>query len=482
MLRLKPRLPRLQPPHRHASTSSVTPSARSPPSSLRTGLYASALLLSTGVFAAYYFDSRAALHRYVVTPVLRHTLDPETAHRLAVRVLASGWAPRDTRPDDEVLRTELWGEELANPVGLAAGFDKHGEAVDGLFDLGFGWVEIGSITPKPQPGNPRPRMFHLASDDAVINRYGFPSDGHTLVLARLRARISPFIQPDAASHASLRPGALLAVNLGKNKTSPADSAADFVAGVHAFAPYADVLVVNVSSPNTPGLRSLQGREQLQTLLDSVTRARDEVVASASASGEPVRRPRLLLKIAPDLEEAEVADIAAVVRNSAVDGVIVSNTTVRRPDSLIDPNKAEAGGLSGAPLKPYALATLRALRRALPARVPVVGCGGIASGADALEFARAGAAAVQVYTSFGYDGPGAVRRIKDELAAALRREGTTWDAVVREAVERLSLPEGEAGVEGEGKEGKGTIRQLTEEAEELMRLVDGLAAQASGVSI
>lgn len=136
-------------------------------------------------------------------------------------------------------------------------------------------------------------------------------------------------------------------------------------------------------------------------------------------------------------------------------------------------------MSGAPLKPYALATLRALRRALPARVPVVGCGGIASGADALEFARAGAAAVQVYTSFGYDGPGAVRRIKDELAAALRREGTTWDAVVREAVERLSLPEGEAGVEGEGKEGKGTIRQLTEEAEELMRLVDGLAAQASG---
>ncbi|PCH44088.1 dihydroorotate dehydrogenase [Wolfiporia cocos MD-104 SS10] len=467
---------------RHVS-SSATPNA---PPVLRRVVYASLLTVSAGLFAAYYFDSRSAVHRYVLTPVLRHLLDPETGHKVAVKVLASGLGPYDTQIDNGRLRSELWGEQLSNPVGLAAGFDKHGEAIDGLFDLGFSWVEIGSITPKPQPGNPRPRMFRLPADDAVINRYGFPSEGHAAVLARLRARISPFATADESVHASLRSGALLAVNLGKNKSSPVDSIDDFVAGVRAFGPYADVLVVNVSSPNTPGLRGLQNHTLLEELLDGVTRARDSLTMSPSEPTlEPAietaqRRPKIVLKIAPDLDEAEVAGVAAAVKSCPVDGVIVSNTTVKRPASLSDPNKTAVGGLSGPPLKPYALTTLRALRAALPASVPLIGCGGISSGGDALEYAKAGAAAVQLYTSFGYDGVGAARRIKDELAAALEAEGTTWGEVVHRAVQELSLKENS---EGQGKEEPEafTVAQLRLEAEELMKLVDRLGEQVDGES-
>ncbi|EMD38719.1 hypothetical protein CERSUDRAFT_112449 [Gelatoporia subvermispora B] len=449
---------------RSASTTSTAGSG----SALKTGIYATVLVLSTGLFAAYYFDSRSALHRYVFTPLLRHTLDPEASHKFAVQVLRSGLAPRDVVQDDEVLRTEIWGEQLNNPVGVAAGFDKHGEAVDGLLNLGFSWVEIGSVTPKPQPGNPQPRVFHLVSDAAMINRYGFPSDGHKLVLSRLEARLPRFQSEGegAARPASLRPGAFLAVNLGKNKSSPPDSIDDFVEGVRAFGAYADVLVINVSSPNTPGLRGMQTRTLLEELLAGAKKARDEAVRAQGTS----HRPKLVLKIAPDLEEAEVADIASVVRTSGVDGVIVSNTTIRRPSNLHDPNRYEAGGLSGPPLKPYALATLRTLRAQLPATVPIIGCGGISSGADALEFARAGASAVQVYTGFGYDGVGACRRIKDELVEALRAEGTTWREVSRRAVEELAW-KGEKGREA-GKEAL-TVGRLVEEAEELKKLVDGL---------
>ncbi|GJE90435.1 dihydroorotate dehydrogenase 2 [Phanerochaete sordida] len=451
-------------PARNASTT-----AR-PANPVKTGLYATVLLVSTGLFAVYYFDSRSAIHRYVFTPLLRHLFDAETGHKIAVKVLRSGLAPKDTQPDDEVLKYELWGRQLSNPLGLAAGFDKHAEAVDGLFDLGFSWVEIGSVTPKPQPGNPLPRVFHLPADHALINRYGFPSDGHTMVLNRLQDRIPPFHEYDGDVPASLRPGSLLAVNLGKNKSSPPDSIKDFVSGVHAFAPYADVLVVNVSSPNTPGLRGMQSRTLLQELLTGVTQARDEAAASLA----PTRKPKVLLKIAPDLTADEVGDIAAAVRASGIDGVIVSNTTVQRPASLHDANRTEAGGLSGAPLKPYTLATLRALRPLLPASTPIIGCGGIASGADALEYARAGAAAVQLYTGFGYDGVGAPRRIKDELAALLRAEGTTWAEVVKGAVAEKAwkappppkpvLPE------------EVTVKQLVAEAEELKRLLDEYAGR------
>ncbi|KZV92843.1 hypothetical protein EXIGLDRAFT_717813 [Exidia glandulosa HHB12029] len=421
-------------------------------STARTWLYGSLLVVSGGAFVAYYSDSRSAVHRYVLTPLLRTVLDAEAVHKLAVRALEAGVAPRDYGRDDEALACEIWGERISSPVGLAAGFDKDGEAIDGLFNLGFSWVEAGSVTPEPQPGNPGPRVFHLSADEAIINRYGFPSKGHAAMLGRLRARRKGN-GDDKHAHASHRPDQLLAINLGKNKTSAADDPSDYVEGVRKFSPWADVLVVNVSSPNTPGLRNLQQREALEKLLGAVTAARNETE----------RKPRIVLKVAPDLSENELADVAAAVTACGIDGVIVSNTTVQRPFSLASPNKAEIGGLSGPPLRPLSLRAVRTLRQHLPPTVALIGCGGISSGADALEFARAGASAVQLYTSFAYDGPGAPRRIKDELAALLRKEGKTWSQVVNEAVETLS----------HGAEDRRSIRAMIAEAERLRARADKL---------
>ncbi|KAJ7606189.1 hypothetical protein DFH06DRAFT_1287167 [Mycena polygramma] len=439
-----------------------SPALLRPRTPVRNAIYGTVFVLSAGLFAIYYFDTRSAIHRYVFAPLLRYTLDAETGHKVAVQVLKSGLGPRDPVQDDARLKSELWGQHISNPVGLAAGFDKNGEAIDGLFNLGFSWVEIGSVTPKPQPGNPRPRVFHLPEDHGLINRYGFPSLGHASVLSRLRARIPRYLG-DEADSASFRPGQVLAVNLGKNKDSPAESIDDFVAGVRTFAPYSDVLVVNVSSPNTPGLRGLQNRHLLETLLTGVTQARDQLPESS-------RKPKLVLKIAPDLTEAQLVEMAQVLENTSIDGVIVSNTTTQRPSGLVDPNKTEIGGLSGAPLKQYSLAALRTLRKNLPARIPLIGCGGISTGADALEYAKAGASLVQVYTGFGYDGAGACRRIKDELVDELAREGSTWAEVVEKAVSQLSLP-ADAGSRKAQDATNPTLHQLVVEAEELKRMIE-----------
>jgi len=387
-----------------------------------------------GVFAVYYFDARSAMHRFVLTPVLRNLFDAETSHKIAVRVLRTGFGPKDPVRDDVRLQFEIWGDELSNPVGVAAGFDKDGEAIDGLYDLGFSWVEIGSVTPKPQPGNPRPRVFRLPEDDALINRYGFPSQGHSTVLSRLLARIPTFTT--GPERASLRDGSMLAVNLGKNKSSPAESIDDYVAGVRTFGPYADVLVVNVSSPNTPGLRGLQNKDSLEKLLQGVSQARSELAPSILTH----RKPKIVLKIAPDLNQSQLADIAKVVKETGVDGVIVSNTTIQRPSSLRNSSKIETGGLSGVPVKPLSLKTLQTLRSLLPANIPIIGAGGIWTGQDALDFAKSGAQMVQIYTSFGYNGVGTCRRIKDELVELLAKEGKTWGQVVNEAVDKYSLKE------------------------------------------
>ncbi|KAG6891550.1 hypothetical protein C0992_004408 [Termitomyces sp. T32_za158] len=442
-------------------------STASPRSAVKTGIYATAFVVSAGVFAIYYFDARSALHRYILTPVLRHTLDAELGHKIAVKVLKSGLGPRDPCSDDSRLKSEFLGKQVSNPIGLAAGFDKDGEAIDGLFNLGFSWVEIGSVTPKPQPGNPKPRVFRLLEDSGLINRYGFPSDGHASVLARLRARIPAFRQ--TSGNAALRPESVLAVNLGKNKDSPADSIDDFIAGIRNFGTYADVLVVNVSSPNTPGLRGLQNRDLLEKLLDGVTKARDNLPVSDLTSS----KPKLLLKLSPDLDEAQIIDIADVIRNSKIDGVIVSNTTIQRPKSLMSTNKAEVGGLSGAPVKPYSLKALRILRSHLPSSIPLIGCGGISTGADALEYAKAGASLVQVYTSFGYDGVGACRRIKDQLCEELEREGTTWNEVVKKAVDELSLQPEIKSSSPIDEDGEKSISQLIADAERLRGMLDTL---------
>jgi len=296
------------------------------------------------------------------------------------------------------------------------------------------------------------------------------------VLNRLAARVPAFPDPSEENAASLRPNTLLAVNLGKNKSSAPDSINDFLAGVRTFSRYADVLVVNVSSPNTPGLRGLQNRALLEELLSGVLKVRDEAASLHTNTGSP-RKPKVVLKIAPDLNEHDIIDIAEAVRSSEVDGIIVSNTTIQRPASLSDANKAEQGGLSGAPLKPYALATLRTLRSHVPSHIPLIGCGGISTGEDALEYAKAGASFVQIYTGFGYDGVGTCRRIKDELTSALKKEGSTWEKVVQHAVETKSWkePKSEATPSG-GEVGGTTIKTLIGEAEDLKKLLDELTGR------
>lgn len=329
---------------------------------------------------------------------LLRLLPPETAHRIAIRALAA--APSALlgarAPDDPILATRVLGMDFPNPIGLAAGFDKSAEAFAQLGRLGFGFVEIGSVTPRPQTGNPRPRLFRLAEDRAMVNRMGFNNDGLERVAARLAA-CSRFER------------GILGANLGKNKES-ADAAADYAAGVRMLAPLADYLVINVSSPNTPGLRALQGREPLAALLAAVRAARAE------------DRPPLLLKVAPDLTMEDKADIAEVALAGGADGLIVSNTTVARPAGLTSAAAQEAGGLSGAPLFAPSTATLADFHTLTEGRLPLIGVGGIAGAADAYAKIRAGASLLQLYTALVYQGPGLVSRIKRGLAERLRADG------------------------------------------------------------
>ena len=308
----------------------------------------------------------------------------------------------DRRPDPSSLAVKVWGRTLPNPVGLAAGFDKNAEVPDAMLDLGFGLVEIGSVTPRPQEGNPRPRLFRLAEDRGVINRMGFPGQGLDAVRSRLATRP--------------RRG-FVGVNVGANKDST-DRAADYVVGCKALAQYADYLVCNVSSPNTPGLRNLQGRTQLADLLK---RVQDAIAA------KPVP---LLVKIAPDATDDDLDDIVGVCRDLRMDGIIIGNTTLSRPPTLRSPRRDEAGGLSGPPLMSLSTDVLRRTAQRAEKQFPLVGCGGIASGADAYAKIRAGATLVQLYSAMVYEGPPLIRRIKDELAALLARDGfaTVADAV------------------------------------------------------
>jgi dihydroorotate dehydrogenase len=371
-------------------------------------------------------------------PLLRPllmALGAEAAHRATILALKR-MPLRKPAPDDPILATRVFGLDFPNPIGLAAGFDKHGEAAVALPCLGFGFVEIGSVTPRAQPGNARPRVFRLHEDAAVINRYGFNSVGAEQAAANLMRgydRAPAWFFPSPAP---------LGVNLGKNKDTPAEAAAeDFARAAAALHGLGAYFVVNVSSPNTPGLRALQGRGEIEAILARVRAVLDAPVeahpqrqargatidkgewmpAEGGASPPPSRRP-LVVKIAPDLAEADLADIAGVALAGDCDGLIVSNTTVRRPESLKSRHRGEAGGLSGAPLKPFALETLRAMHRLTAGRVPLIGVGGIASGADAYERIRAGASLVQLYTALVFEGPVLVARIKRELAALLRRDG------------------------------------------------------------
>ncbi|KAE8778330.1 Dihydroorotate dehydrogenase (quinone), mitochondrial [Hordeum vulgare] len=348
-------------------------------------------------------------------------LDAEFAHRLAVSAAAHGFVPREKRPDPPVLGIEVWGRNFTNPIGLAAGFDKNAEAVEGLLGLGFGFVEVGSVTPQPQEGNPKPRIFRLKEHGAVINRCGFNSEGIVVVAKRLGAQHGKRKMEETSSSSDVKQGGkagpgILGVNLGKNKTSE-DAGADYVQGVHSLSQYADYLVINVSSPNTPGLRQLQGRKQLRELVKKVQDARDEMQWAEDGP------PPLLVKIAPDLSKQDLEDIAAVALSSKLDGLIISNTTISRPSPAdAHPLAQEAGGLSGKPLFDLSTQVLRDMYIRTSGKVTLIGCGGVTSGEDAYKKIRSGATLVQLYTALAYGGPALIPRIKAELAECLERDG------------------------------------------------------------
>lgn len=338
------------------------------------------------------------MNLFTFASVLLRRLDPERAHMMAVWALSHGLGPASSGPDDPVLASELWGLQFANPVGLAAGFDKDAAAYKGALRLGFGFVETGTVTPRPQPGNPKPRIFRLSEDRAVINRYGFNSAGLDVTAERLAARTG---------------AGVVGANIGRNKDS-VDATADYVSGARRLAPLSDYLVINVSSPNTPGLRALQDKEQLSALISATRDA-----ATEACKGES--RP-LLVKIAPDLTLEDKQDIASAVQQTGVEGLIISNTTITRPANLNGRDRAETGGLSGVPLFPITVSLVGEMYRLTRGKVPLIGVGGIASGADAYAMIRAGASLVQVYTALVFQGPGLIPKIKHDLSVLLRADG------------------------------------------------------------
>jgi dihydroorotate dehydrogenase len=338
------------------------------------------------------FDERQEI--MAVYPLLRplvFALDAERAHRATIAALK--WLPTH-RPADlpASLKTRVAGLDVPSPVGLAAGFDKDAQVAQQMLALGFGFVEVGTLTPRPQTGNDKPRLFRLAEDRAVINRLGFNNGGQPAAFDRL--------------HGHRHSSGVVGVNVGANKDS-ADRIADYVAGVRAMAPVADYLTINISSPNTPGLRGLQDAGALDELLAAIEQAR-------------VRKP-IFLKVAPDLDPGDHERIVRAAIDHKVDALIVGNTTITRP-ALRSRYANEAGGLSGAPLKALALDTLRRFRSASGGEMPLIGVGGIASADDAWERIRAGASLVQLYTAMVYEGPGVARRIALGLARHLQREG------------------------------------------------------------
>ncbi len=344
----------------------------------------------------------------LIRPLL-FALDPERAHSLAILALRMGMAGGDGGADAAELPVHALGLDFSNPLGVAAGFDKNGQVPEALLHRGFGFVEIGTVTPRPQSGNPRPRLFRLGEDDAIINRLGFNNHG----LERVRARLETCRRG--------RETGIIGVNVGANRDSD-DRGGDYVDGIKTFAPIADYLAINISSPNTPGLRDLQERAALDELLHRVQEAR-----GAAGNGP---RPPLLIKIAPDLDGRQREAIAEVCLARGVDGLIVANTTLSRPDGLRGKHRGEAGGLSGPPLHDAATRLLGDMYRLTGGRLTLIGVGGVASGADAYRMIRAGATLVALYTALIYHGLGLVGRIKRDLAGLLRADGF---ASVTEAV-------------------------------------------------
>lgn len=334
----------------------------------------------------------------LVRPFL-FALSAEEAHNLVLHTLELGLYPKQSEPDAACLRTAVWGLELSNPIGIAAGFDKDARVADAVLDMGCGFAEVGTTTPLAQDGNPRPRVFRLPADRAVINRLGFNNAGHAATLDRLQAR---------------RKSGVVAVNIGANKES-ADRAGDYVAGLRTFYEAASAFTVNISSPNTPGLRDLQEPGQLDDLLGRVMSAREELVASGKGF-KPVT-----VKISPDIPEADLSGICAQLVAHKVDAIAVSNTTLARPD-LVSPSAKQGGGLSGRPLFERSTIMLARVYQETDGAIPLVGIGGVDSGETALAKIEAGATLVQLYTGLIYEGPQLISRIKSDLARVCQERG------------------------------------------------------------
>ncbi len=322
-------------------------------------------------------------------------LEPEAAHEVTLRALECGIYPRGAADREPALNVSLWGLTFPNPLGVAAGFDKDARVPDAVLGLGCGYAEIGTTTPRPQTGNPAPRIFRMISERAVINRLGFNNGGHAKALERLKAR------PQRG---------IIGVNIGANKDSP-DRTADYVAGIEAFYDVASYFTVNISSPNTPGLRDLQAPAALDELLGRVMAAR-----AAKVEGGAPSRP-IVVKIAPDLAEEDIGPVTEALMRHAVDGIAVSNTTLARPANFADRAAAEAGGLSGRPLFHRATVMLARVHQATGGKIPLIGIGGIDSGETALAKIEAGASLLQLYTGLIYEGPSLIARITAHLARA-----------------------------------------------------------------
>jgi dihydroorotate dehydrogenase len=330
-------------------------------------------------------------------------LDPETAHEASLRALEAGVYPRPSKQDDSRLAQRLFGLSFPNPIGIAAGYDKDARVYNSLLGMGFGFVEAGTITPRPQSGNPRPRVFRLVRERAIINRLGFNSSGHDAALARIASR---------------PPKGVLGINIGANRDSK-DAIADYVAGVQAFGPLASYLTINISSPNTPGLRDLQVPDRLSALLEAVMKAR-------TAVPRPVP---VLVKLAPDLHDDDVAPVMACLLAHGVDGAILTNTTVSREGVSPNAHRGEGGGLSGRPLLRRSTRFLAKCYLATAGQLPLIGVGGIDSGAAAVSKVRAGASLLQLYTGLVYEGPGLLEDIKAALIREIDRCSMPLSALV-----------------------------------------------------
>jgi dihydroorotate dehydrogenase len=340
---------------------------------------------------------KRAFDFYPYVKPLLHALDPETAHNVTLRVLAAGLVPQAPQLDDPLLATSLFGKHLAHPIGLAAGFDKNARVFSRMYDQGFSFVEIGGVTPLPQRGNPRPRVFRLPPDGAVINRMGLPNDGAVRVEERMRA--------------TSRAGGMLGINLASNADAT-DPIADFVALVTRFASHADYLTLDVSCPNTANGQMFLDPARLRELLAAVAAIRPRAPRAA-----------ILAKLAPDIDDAQLDALVAVMLEARIDGIAIANTTAKRP-ALISSHAQERGGLSGRPLFAPSTALLKRVYALTRGTIPLIGIGGITSGADAYAKIRAGASAVQLYTALIYAGPAIVARIGNELAALMRGDGVS----------------------------------------------------------